>query len=181
MGVRAVPGEGLDIPIWLLGSSDFSARLAGRLGLPFAFASHFAPDYILYALELYRSEFKPTEALAEPYAMIGINVIAADSTEEAQRLATSQQQQFLNLIRGRAGQLNPPVESMEPLWTPHEQEIVEKQLRFTVVGNKDAVREQLNGYLEQTHADELIVAAQIYDHQARLRSYEILAEVMSGK
>lgn len=180
MGVRAVPGEGLNIPIWLLGSSGFSAQLAGQLGLPFAFASHFAPDYILQALELYRSHFRPSEALEEPYAMIGVNVFAADSVEEAQRLATSQQQQFLNLIRGRPGQLNPPVESMEPLWTAQEKAIVQSQLSYTVAGNKDTVREQLNRYLKLTQADELIVTGQIYDHQARLRSYEILAEVMNG-
>ncbi|MBP1153316.1 MULTISPECIES: LLM class flavin-dependent oxidoreductase [unclassified Paenibacillus] len=181
MGVRAVPGEGLNIPIWLLGSSGFSAQLAGQLGLPFAFASHFAPDYILQALELYRSNFRPSEALDKPYAMIGMNVIAADTVEEAKKLATSQEQQFLNLIRGRPGQLNPPVDSMDSLWGAHEKAMVQKQLSFTVAGNQEMLREQLEVYLEQTQADELIVTAQIYDHQARLRSYEILAEVMNGK
>lgn len=178
MRVRAIPGEGLNIPIWLLGSSGFSARLAGQLGLPFAFASHFAPDYLLPALELYRNSFRPSEVLDKPYAMIGINVIAADTDEEARRLATSQEQQFLNLIRGRTGQLNPPVENMDLLWTEHEKAIVRKQLSYSIVGNKNAVRERLHSYLKETQADEFIVAAQIYDHQARLRSYQILAEVV---
>jgi luciferase family oxidoreductase group 1 len=177
-GVRAIPGEGLNIPIWLLGSSGFSAQLAGYLGLPFAFASHFAPDYLLPALELYRSSFRPSEVLDKPYAMIGISVIAADTDEEALRLATSQQQQFLNLIRGRTGPLNPPVDSMDSLWADHEKAHVQKQLSYTIAGNKDTVRERLQVVLNETGADELIVAAQIYDHQARLRSYQILAEVV---
>lgn len=180
MGVRAIPGEGLNIPIWLLGSSGFSAQLAGRLGLPFAFASHFAPDYILPALELYRSSFRPSEALNEPYAMVGINIIAADTEEEAHKLATSQEQQFLNLIRGRTGLLNPPVESMDPLWNVHEEAMVRKMLSYSIVGNKDTVRDRLQYFFEETQADEWIATAQIYDHQARLRSFEILAEVVKG-
>jgi luciferase family oxidoreductase group 1 len=177
-GVRAVPGEGLNIPIWLLGSSGFSAQLAGYLGLPFAFASHFAPDYLLQAIELYRSSFRPSEALDEPYVMIGINVMAADTDEEARRLSTSHQQQFLNLIRGRTGPLNPPVDSMDALWNAQEKAHIEKQLSYTIAGSKDTVRAKLQAYLEQTGADELIVTAQIYDHQARLRSYQLLAEVV---
>jgi luciferase family oxidoreductase group 1 len=181
MGVRAVPGEGLNIPIWLLGSSGFSAQLAGQLGLPFAFASHFAPDYLLPALELYRSNFRPSEVLDKPYAMVGINVIAADTDEEARRLATSQQQQFLNIIRGRTGQLNPPADSMDTLWSEQEKAYVQNQLSYTITGNKDTIKERLQLYLNQTGADEFIVAAQVYDHQARLRSFEILAEVAQGK
>lgn len=177
MGVRAIPGEGMNIPIWLLGSSDFSARLAAHLGLPFAFASHFAPDYILHALELYRSSFRPSESLKEPYAMIGLNIIAADSDEEARRLATSHQQQFLNIIRGRTGQLSPPVDSMDELWSEQEKAIVHKQLRFSIAGSKETVREKLQLFLDETQADEVIVTAQVYDHKARLRSYEILSEV----
>ncbi|MDB5083134.1 MAG: luciferase [Bacilli bacterium] len=180
MGVRAVPGEGLNIPIWLLGSSGFSARLAGHLGLPFAFASHFAPDYLLPALELYRKYFRPSEALEQPYAMVGVNVIAADSAEEAHRLATSHQQQFLNIIRGRTGQLNPPVDSMEPLWTPQEKAIVLKQLSYTIVGDKNTVRDRLQAVLNETQADELISAGQIYDHEARLHSYQLLADAVKG-
>jgi luciferase family oxidoreductase group 1 len=176
LGVRAVPGEGLDIPIWLLGSSDFSARLAGELGLPFAFASHFAPDYILPALELYRSHFRPSEALNAPYAMIGVSAVAAETDEEARKLATSQQQQFLNLIRGRPGKLKPPVDNMDELWTQHEKAIVLKQQRYSVVGSRDTVRERLQAILAETGADEIIASGQIYDHEARLRSYQILAE-----
>jgi luciferase family oxidoreductase group 1 len=176
-GVRAIPGEGLSIPIWLLGSSGFSAQLAGQLGLPFAFASHFAPDYIMQALELYRSNFRPSDALDKPYVMTGVNIIAADTDEEARYLATSHQQQFLNIIRGTTGQLNPPVESMDSLWSQHEKTVVQNQLRFSIAGGKDTVRERLQSFLDQTQADEFIVTAQIYDHQARLRSYEILAEV----
>ncbi|MVP00588.1 LLM class flavin-dependent oxidoreductase [Paenibacillus lutrae] len=178
MGVRAVPGEGLDIPIWLLGSSGFSAQLAGQLGLPFAFASHFAPDYLLQALELYRSSFRPSEALQEPYAMVGMNVIAADTDEEAQQLATSMEQQFLNLIRGRTGKLNPPVADMDELWTSQEKAIVRDKLGFAAIGSKATVLDKLSFYLEKTQADEFIVTSQIYNHHARLRSYEILSEAI---
>lgn len=180
MGVRAVPGEGLDIPIWLLGSSGFSAQLAGQLGLPFAFASHFAPDYLLPALELYRASFRPSEALAEPYVMVGLNVVTADTDEEAKRLATSMQQQFLNIIRGRTGQLRAPVESMDALWTEQEKAVVLKQLSYSIAGSKETVRERLQSFLDLTGADEMIVTAQIYDHRARLRSYELLAEAVRG-
>jgi len=180
MGVRAIPGEGLRIPVWLLGSSGFSAQLAGQLGLPFAFASHFAPDYLLPALELYRTHFRPSDELDRPYAMVGVNVVAAESDEEAQRLATSQQQQFLNLIRGRSGQLAPPVDTMEGLWDEREREIVRRQLAYTAAGSRETVRERLAQILEETEADELIVASQIYDHEARLRSYGLLAELFGG-
>lgn len=179
-GVRAVPGEGLTVPIWLLGSSGFSAQLAGHLGLPFAFASHFAPDYLLPALELYRSNFQPSEALDKPYVMIGLNVIVADTDEEALRLSTSQQQQFLNLIRGRTGPLNPPVESMDALWNAQEEAHIRKQLSYTVTGNKATVLKKLQHFLNETGADELIVTAQVYDHQARLRSYQYLAEAVKA-
>ncbi|MFD1177500.1 LLM class flavin-dependent oxidoreductase [Paenibacillus puldeungensis] len=176
--VRAIPGEGLNIPIWLLGSSGFSAQLSGQLGLPFSFASHFAPDYLLPALDLYRHQFRPSEELAAPYAMVGVNVIVADTDEEARRLATSQQQQFLNLIRRQTGQLKPPVDSMEPIWTPQEKALIERQLGFAAIGSPDTVRQRLEILLQQTDADEMIVAAQVYDHKARLRSYELLAEIV---
>lgn len=175
--VRAVPGEGLSVPIWLLGSSGFSAELAGRLGLPFAFASHFAPDYLLPALDLYRSSFQPSETLDKPHVMVGLNVIAADTKEEALRLATSQEQQFLGIIRGQTGKLKPPVDNMDDLWSLQEQAVVRRQLRYAIVGDQDTIREKLPVYAEETGADEFIIASQIYDHQARLRSYELLAEV----
>jgi luciferase family oxidoreductase group 1 len=176
-GVRAVPGEGLQVPLWLLGSSDFSARLAAELGLPFAFASHFAPDYLHHALELYRRNFKPSPVLAHPHVMIGVNVFAAASDGEAQRLFTSLQQQFLNLVRGTPGQLPPPVDSMEGRITFTEQAHLERFTRFSAVGSPATVRRKLTEIVSETGADELIATAQIYDHTARLRSFEILAEV----
>ncbi|MFC4779147.1 LLM class flavin-dependent oxidoreductase [Paenibacillus sp. GCM10023252] len=178
--VRAIPGEGLNLPIWLLGSSGFSAQLAGQRGLPFAFASHFAPDYLMPAINLYRSSFRPSADLAAPYVMAGLNIIAADTEEEARRLATSQEQAFLNLIRGRTGQLNPPVSDMDELWNAAEKAIVRKQLGFAIVGTVETIRERLPVILEETGADELIVTSQIFDHQARLRSYELLAEAAFG-
>ncbi|MCU6792071.1 LLM class flavin-dependent oxidoreductase [Paenibacillus sp. WQ 127069] len=180
VGVRAIPGEGLSIPIWLLGSSGFSAQLAGHLGLPFAFASHFAPDYLLPALDLYRSSFRPSESLDKPYAMIGLNIIAADTDEEARMLATSQEQQFLNLIRGRTGPLNPPVDSMDALWNLQEEAHIRKQLSYTITGNKATVQKKLQQVLQDTGADEIIVSAQIYEHEARLRSYQYLAELVKA-
>lgn len=178
MRIRAIPGEGLHVPIWLLGSSGFSAQLAGQLGLPFSFASHFAPDYLMPALDLYRTTFRASSELSDPYAMIGVNVICADTDEEAQRLATSPYQQFLNIIRGRTGQLSPPVDSMDDLWNLQEQAIVKRQLSFSAIGSPATVRAQLEQFQQMTNADEIIVAAAIYDHQARLRSYELLAEAV---
>lgn len=177
-GVRAVPGEGMNIPVWLLGSSGFSAQLAAYLGLPFAFASHFAPEYLLPALELYRTRFRPSKWLDQPYAAVGINIIAADTNEEAERLATSAQQQFLNIIRGRRGQLAPPVDSMETIWTPYEKEMVQRQLKYSVIGDLATVRRRVQEIIAETKADELIASAQIYDHQARLHSYELLMKAM---
>lgn len=179
MRVRAIPGEGLNVPIWLLGSSGFSAQLSGQLGLPFSFASHFAPDYLMPALDLYRSQFRPSAELTEPYAMIGINVIVADTDEEAQYLATSQHQQFLNLIRRRTAQLSPPTDRLD--WTPQEQALVERQLGYSAIGSPDTVAARLEQMIERTGANEIIVSAQVYDHQARLRSYELLANLFGGK
>lgn len=175
--VRAVPGEDLQVPIWLLGSSDFSAQLAGHLGLPFAFAGQFAPAYMQTALGLYRTCFKPSEVLARPYAMVGVNVFAADTLDEARYLSTSQQQMHVNLVRGVPGQMPPPVESMEGRWTPMEQAVVESALRASIVGDAGMVKEQLQAFIDTTHADELIVHSMIWDHAARLRSYEILAGI----
>jgi len=176
--VRAVPGEGLDVPIWLLGSSDFSAALAAELGLPFAFASHFAPEYLHAALALYRENFKPSERLAAPYSMAGVNVVAADTDAEARRLFTSLQQSALNMVRGRPGQLPPPVDSMEGRWDPAERAAVEQRTRVSAVGSLASVRERLAAILNQTGADELILTAHVYDHAARLRSFELAAQAM---
>lgn len=176
--VHAVPGEGLEVPIWLLGSSDFSASLAAELGLPFAFASHFAPDFLLPALILYRENFKPSDRLAEPRAMVGVNVVAADTDAEARYLFTSLQQQALNMIRGRPAQLPPPVDSMEGRWTPTERAHVEQRTRVSAVGSIVTVRERLKTILEATRADELILTAHIYDHAARMRSFELASIAM---
>jgi luciferase family oxidoreductase group 1 len=176
-GVHATPGEGLDVPVWLLGSSDFSARLAAELGLPFAFASHFAPDDLHEALALYRRYFEPSAHLDRPRVMVAANVFAADTDTEARRLFTSAQQQFLNLVRGTPGQLPPPVESMDRLWLPHERVRVERMTRCSAVGTADTVRRWLDGFVAETRADELILAGQIYDHAARLRTFEIAVSV----
>jgi luciferase family oxidoreductase group 1 len=175
--IRAVPGTGLKVPIWLLGSSLFSAQLAAALGLPFAFASHFAPDLLLEALAIYRAQFKPSESLSAPYSMAGVGAFAADTDEEARRLFTSAQQQFLNLRRGRPGQVPPPVDSMDDLWTPGERAGVEHALALAIVGAPPTVKAGLERFASVTGVDEVIVTAQIYDHAARKRSYEILAEV----
>lgn len=174
--VRAIPGEGLDIPIWLLGSSDFSAQLAGHLGLPFAFAGQFAPAYMQAALTLYRQCFQPSETLAKPYAMVGVNVFAADSEREAQRLSTSHKQMHVNLVRGTPGQMPPPVESMDGLWSPMEQASVQESLRASIIGDPGMVKQQLQSFIDETQADELIINSMMYDHAARLRSYEIVAQ-----
>src|SRR5215203_5431831 len=175
--VRAVPGAGLDIPIWLLGSSGFSARLAGQLGLPFAFAGHFSPEYILPALKLYRESFEASDKLEKPYAMLAMNVVAADTDEEAQFLATTQFQSFLRLVRGTPGQMLPPVENMDELWTPQEKAALETRLGGSIIGSALTVKQGLEKILAETAADELMLNAMIFDHAARLRSYEIVAEV----
>ncbi|PTX61790.1 luciferase family oxidoreductase group 1 [Melghirimyces profundicolus] len=176
--VRAIPGEGLRIPIWLLGSSDFSARLAGQLGLPFAFASHFSPEYTLQALEAYRGHFRPSDVLDQPYAMVGVNVIAADQEEEARWLATSMQQLFLGLVRNQPDQLQPPVENMDELWNEYEKAAVQRQTASSIIGDPETVREGLQLFLTETRADEIMINAQIYDHQARLRSFELVSEII---
>jgi luciferase family oxidoreductase group 1 len=173
--VRAVPGMDTNVPLWLLGSSLFSAQLAAHLGLPFAFASHFAPDMMMKALEVYRHMFRPSEVLDKPYAMLGINVVAAETDEEARRLFTSQQQAFWNLRRGAPGTLPPPVNSMDGVWTPMEKAQVDHALSCAVVGSPDTVRDGLAEFIERTGADELIITAQIFDHAARKESYSIVA------
>jgi luciferase family oxidoreductase group 1 len=163
--VKAIPGEGLNIPIWLLGSSGFSAQLAGELGLPFAFASHFSPLNTLGALQLYRNAFKPSNVLDKPYAMVGLNVIAAETDQEAQRLATTLQQQFLNLMRGNDVPLQPPVDDITELASSYEINALHQQLGSSIIGSKQTVKEKL----------------QTFDHKARLRSYEILADITQSK
>jgi luciferase family oxidoreductase group 1 len=175
--VQAVPGAGLAVPIWLLGSSLFSAGLAAALGLPFAFASHFAPDHLDDALELYRSEFQPSDVLAQPYAVAAIAVFAADTDAEAARLFTSLQQSFVQLRRGTPGPLPPPVDRMDGLWTPAEQAGVSHAFREAVVGSRATVQRGLAAFLRRTRVDELMVTAAIFDPAARLRSFELVAQV----
>jgi luciferase family oxidoreductase group 1 len=173
--VRAVPGAGLDVPLWLLGSSLYSARLAAELGLPFAFASHFAPDYLTHALEVYREGFRPSAGLKEPYAMACLNVFAADTDAEARRLFTSVQQAFVNLRRGRPGPLPPPVETLEGVASDMELAAAGHALRYSVVGAPETVRRGLEAFLALTDADELMLTSQIFDQAARLRSFELAA------
>ncbi|MDT5269567.1 MAG: hypothetical protein QOH49_1753 [Acidobacteriota bacterium] len=175
--VRAVPGEGLRVPLWLLGSSLYSAQLAAELGLPFAFASHFAPDYLLHALEVYREGFRPSAELKEPYALACLNVFAAETDEEARRLFTSLQQAFVNLRRGRPGKLPPPIETLEGFASDLEMAGVEHALRYSVVGSAETVRAGLEAFADWTRADELMLTSQIFDHAARLHSFEMVAAV----
>lgn len=170
--VRAVPGAGVDVPVWLLGSSLFSAQLAAALGLPFAFASHFAPDAMDEALMLYRRDFKPSARLRQPYAMLCINAVVADSDAAARRLFTSQQQSFVNLRRGRPGLIPPPIDDIDSYWTPAERLMVERALACAVVGNPDTVREGLAAFIARHRPDELMVTANIFDHAARRQSFE---------
>ncbi|WP_295643376.1 LLM class flavin-dependent oxidoreductase [uncultured Methylibium sp.] len=175
--VRAIPGSGTEVPIWLLGSSLYSAQLAAHLGLPFAFASHFAPDLLLSALEVYRARYRPSAAWPAPHAMVGVNVVCAASDAEAAYLFTSIQQRFLGMQRGQRGPLPVPIDpgELDTLWTPHEKAQVQRMLVASAVGSPDTVRRQLASLVAQTGADELIVAGAIHDHAARLASYEAIA------
>ena len=175
--VRAVPGAGLNVPIWILGSSLFGAQVAAALGLPYAFASHFAPAQMMQAIALYRSTFKPSAQLAQPYVMLGYNVFAADNEEEAQFLATSMQQAFVNLHSGHPGRLQPPVAGYLDSIAPHFRDMLDDILSCAAIGSRDTVKRALQVFIEQTGADELMITSQIFDHAARLRSYEITAEL----
>ena len=173
--VRAVPGAGTEVPIWILGSSTFGAELAAQLGLPYAFASHFAPDALLAALDVYRKTFKPSKQLDHPYAMVGVNVVAADTDEEARRLFTTIQQSFTNLVRGAGGKLQPPIDNIDDYWTPAEKHHASHMLKYSIVGSPETVRRGLEEFVALTKADELMIVTSVYDHAARVRSYEIVA------
>lgn len=173
--VRAVPGAGLDVPLWILGSSLFGAQLAAALGLPYAFASHFAPGQMMQAIALYRREFRPSAELAQPYVMLGLNVFAADTDDEARLLWTSLLQAFVNLRRGRPGPLPPPAEGFERELGPLERAGIEQALSCSVVGAPGAVRRGIEAFIARTRPDELMVTSQIFDHAARVRSYELTA------
>jgi luciferase family oxidoreductase group 1 len=175
--VTAVPGAGLDVPVWILGSSLFGAQLAAALGLPYAFASHFAPQMMMQAIELYRATFRPSAQLDKPYVMLGFNVFAADTDAEAHLRATSMQQAFVNLRSGRPTKLKPPVEGYLDLLSPPERGMLDSVLSCSAIGAPDTVAAQLKAFIERTGADELMVTSQIFEHAARLRSYEITAEI----
>ncbi|GAA4021752.1 LLM class flavin-dependent oxidoreductase [Sphingomonas swuensis] len=176
--VRAVPGEGMDIPLWILGSSTFGAQLAAMLGLPYAFASHFAPAQMMDAIAVYRETFRPSAQLAKPYVMLGFNVIAADSDEEAELLATSIQQAFVALRTGTPGKLPPPLPGFADTLPLQAKAMLDQLLSCSAIGSPETVRRKTLDFIERTGADELIVTAQIHDHQARRRSYALLAEAV---
>ena len=173
--VRAVPGAGLEVPVWILGSSTFGAQLAAHLGLPYAFASHFAPQQLMQAIQIYRETFKPSAQLQKPYVMLGFNVFVADTDEEAEFRATSWQQAFVNLRSGRPGRLPPPVENYRQKVGPAENALLDSVLSCSAVGSPAKVREGVQAFIERTGADELMITSQVFDHAARLRSYELLA------
>lgn len=175
--VRAVPGEGTHVPLWILGSSLFGAQLAAALGLPYAFASHFAPEALHEALRVYRENFQPSAQLDQPYCMAGLNVFIADTDAAARRLFTSAQIQFTNLFRGAPGRLQPPIDDIDDYWTPGERSGVERALRYAVVGAVDTARAKLAAFLEQTGVDEVMLTAQIHDHEARCRSFAHAADI----
>jgi luciferase family oxidoreductase group 1 len=179
--VRAVPGAGTEVPIWILGSSTYGAELAASLGLPYAFASHFAPDSLLSALKIYRKQFRPSKQLEQSYAMAGLNVVAADTDDEARRLFTTVQQSFTNLVRRAGGKLQAPIDNIDDYWNSMEKYHAEHMLKYSIVGSRETVRRELVKFLEMTQADELMIVTSIYDHSARVRSYEIIAELAGMK
>lgn len=175
--VRAIPGEGLEVPLYLLGSSTYSAQLAGALGLPYAFASHFAPTHLHDALRLYHSNFEASKQLNKPYPMACVNVVIAASDEEAEYLASSMKLFMLNIIRNTRKPLAPPVKSMDGLWSPMEEAHISQMMQYTFVGSKETVREKLANFVDETRVDEIIAVAHIYDQTARLRSFELLSQI----
>lgn len=178
--VRALPGEGLKIPMWILGSSTDSAQLAGLLGLPYAFASHFAPAQFLSAINLYRQTFRPSEHLKSPYIMACVNVIAADSDAEANRLATSLYQMFIGIVSGQRKLLQPPVDSMDNIWSEYESELVNQMLSFSFLGSPYTIKKDMQEFLKQTQVDEVMAISNIYDQKAKLHSYQLFAELMKN-
>lgn len=174
--IEAVPAAGTNVPLWILGSSNFGAMLGAELGLPYSFASHFAPDLLLQALEIYRARFKPSEQLQRPYAMVGVNIIAAETDAEAKRLATTQQMSFVNMFRGARGLSQPPIDDIESYWSLSEKAQVQRMLARSIVGSPETVRHGIAALVDETQADELIVVSDVYDHALRLRSFELIAE-----
>ncbi|MGF1923340.1 MAG: LLM class flavin-dependent oxidoreductase [Bacteroidia bacterium] len=178
--VRAIPGEGTDVPIWILGSSTDSAYLAAAYGLPYAFASHFAPQQFLSAIKIYRDNFKPSLQLQQPYVMACVNAVVADTDAEAQRLSTSLKQLFIGVITGKRQLLQEPVNSMDGIWSEMEEEAVSQMLAVSFIGGKAEVSADLESFIKQTQVNEIMVTSHIYDHNARLRSYEVLSDILRG-
>jgi luciferase family oxidoreductase group 1 len=178
--IQAVPGGGLHVPLWILGSSTFGAQLAAALGLPYAFASHFAPDSLGEAIHIYREAFRPSKQLKKPHLAVGVNVIAADTDKEAQFLFTSMQQSFANLHRDQRGQFPPPIKDIETYWSPQEKMMASHMLNYSVVGSPETVRKGLKEVYAQTNADELIVVGSIYDIEARIKSFELTYQAAAG-
>jgi luciferase family oxidoreductase group 1 len=174
--IQAVPAAGTEVPLYILGSSHFGAMLAAELGLPYAFASHFAPDHLMTALQIYRSQFKPSEQLDHPHAIVGANIIAAETDEEARQLATTQQMSFTNIFRGARGLSQPPIDDIETYWTPMEKAQAKRMLARSIIGSPDTVRKGIGALVEETGADELIVVSDVYEHSERLRSIELIAK-----
>jgi luciferase family oxidoreductase group 1 len=179
--IQAVPAAGTEVPLWILGSSNFGAMVAAELGLPYAFASHFAPEHLLAALDIYRARFKPSEQLERPYAMVGVNIIAAETDEVARRLATTQQMSFTNMFRGARGLSQPPIDDIETYWSPSEKMQVQRMLARSIVGSVETVRAGIDALVQETKADELIIVSDVYDHATRLRSFELIAEAAGIK
>jgi luciferase family oxidoreductase group 1 len=175
--VQAVPAAGTDVPLWILGSSAYGARLAAELGLPYAFASHFAPDHLMQALDVYRSHFRPSPQLERPYAIVGVNIVAAEDDAKARRLATTQQMSFTNIFRGARGLSQPPIDDIEAYWSPVERLQVGRMLARSIVGGSGTVKAGMAALIAETRADELMIVSDIYDHPTRLRSYELIANL----
>ena len=178
--IRAIPGADSNVPLWILGSSTFGASLAGQLGLPYAFASHFAPDYLYTALETYRAQFSPSARQAVPHAMVGVNIIVADTDTEARRLATTQQMSTTHLLRGDRCPSKAPIDDIDTYWSPEEKRQAQRMLANSIIGSPDTVRQGLKELLERTRANELMIVSDVYDHALRLRSYERIAQVMQS-
>jgi luciferase family oxidoreductase group 1 len=183
--IQAVPAAGTNVPLWILGSSNFGAMLAAELGLPYAFASHFAPELLIPALQIYRATFKPSEQLRRPYAMVGVNIIAAPTDSEARRLATTQQISFASIFRGARGLSQPPIDDIETFWSPTEKAQAMRMLARSIVGSPETVRDGIAKLVAETDADELMVVSDVYDHALRLRSFKLIADaagaVLSGQ
>jgi luciferase family oxidoreductase group 1 len=178
--IQAVPAAGTEVPLWILGSSTYGAQLAAALGLPYAFASHFAPESLLQALQIYRERFEASEQSTKPHAMVGVNIIAADTDKEAKRLATTQQMSFTNMFRGTRGLSQPPIDDIETYWSGPEKAQAMRMLARSIVGSKETVRAGIAALVAETGADELMIVSDVYDHQARLHSYQLIAEANAG-